>query len=105
MPVDHYENFPVASVLLPRHLRRPVEIIYRFARSADDIADEGEAVPAARLAGLNAYRQELDRIAAEEAPQTPLFVQLAAVIAEYGLPIQLFRDLLDAFAQDVVKKR
>jgi phytoene/squalene synthetase len=43
MPVDHYENFPVASLLLPRRLRRPIEAIYRFARGADDIADEGEA--------------------------------------------------------------
>jgi squalene synthase HpnC len=105
MPVDHYENFPVASLLVPARLRRPIEVIYRFARSADDIADEGEATPAERLTGLNAYRQELDRIAAGEAPQTPLFVELTKVVAEYGLPIQLFRDLLDAFAQDVVKKR
>ena len=42
MAVDHYENFPVASILLPRRLRRPVEIIYHFARQADDFADEGE---------------------------------------------------------------
>ncbi|MGB8147984.1 MAG: squalene/phytoene synthase family protein, partial [Azonexus sp.] len=43
MPVDHYENFPVASFLVPAPLRRPIELIYRFARSADDIADEGDA--------------------------------------------------------------
>ena len=43
MPVDHYENFPVASFLVPAKLRRPIEAIYRFARSADDIADEGDA--------------------------------------------------------------
>ncbi len=105
MPVDHYENFPVASLLLPRHLRRPVEVIYHFARSADDIADEGEATPEQRLAALAAYQAELDRIAAGEPPQTALFVDLAAVIAEYALPIELFRDLLDAFAQDVVQTR
>ena len=105
MPVDHYENFPVASFLVPRHLRRPIETIYRFARSADDIADEGDASPKERLAGLAAYQAELDRIAAGAAPQPPLFLALADVIRQHGLPLQLFRDLLDAFAQDVVKKR
>ncbi|HEX6734296.1 MAG TPA: squalene synthase HpnC [Azonexus sp.] len=105
MPVDHYENFPVASLLVPARLRRPIEVIYRFARSADDIADEGDAAPAERLAGLAAYQAELDRIEQGEAPQTPLFVELAAVVTRYRLPLQLFRDLLDAFAQDVVKKR
>lgn len=105
MPVDHYENFPVASLLVPARMRQPIEVIYRFARSADDIADEGDATPAQRLADLAAYQAELDRIAAGATPQTPLFVELARVIAAHALPIQLFRDLLDAFAQDVVKKR
>ncbi|MBP5997406.1 MAG: squalene synthase HpnC [Azonexus sp.] len=105
MSVDHYENFPVASFLVPAPLRRPIEVIYRFARSADDIADEGDASPEERLAGLAAYQAELDRIAAGAAPQTPLFLALADVIHRHGLPLQLFRDLLDAFAQDVVKKR
>jgi squalene synthase HpnC len=105
MPVDHYENFPVASFLVPARLRRPIEVIYRFARSADDIADEGDAAPNERLAGLAAYRAELNRIAAGDVPQTPLFVDLAEVIRQHALPLQLFRDLLDAFAQDVVKNR
>ncbi len=105
MPVDHYENFPVASLLLPRHLRRPIEVIYHFARSADDIADEGDASTAERLAGLAGYQAELDRIAGGETPQTALFGELEKVIAEYALPIELFRDLLDAFAQDVVQTR
>lgn len=105
MPVDHYENFPVASLLVPPRLRRPIEVIYRFARSADDIADEGDAQPAARLAGLAAYQAELDRIAAGQTPETPLFRDLAPVIGEFGLDLQLFHDLLDAFAQDVVKTR
>ena len=105
MPVDHYENFPVASFLVPAHLRRPIEAIYRFARSADDIADEGDACAEERLAGLAAYQAELDRIETGTASQTPLFVVLAEVIRQHALPIQLFRDLLDAFAQDVVKKR
>jgi len=55
MAVDHYENFPVASILLPRHLRAPVQTIYAFARSADDLADEGDAAPEQRLAALAAY--------------------------------------------------
>ncbi|MCU0990636.1 MAG: squalene synthase HpnC [Xanthomonadales bacterium] len=105
MPVDHYENFPVASLLVPRHLRRPIETIYRFARSADDIADEGDASPDERLAGLAACQAELDRIATGTTPRTPLFVALADDIQRHALPLQLFRDLLDAFAQDVVRKR
>jgi squalene synthase HpnC len=105
MPVDHYENFPVASLLVPRRLRRPIETIYRFARSADDIADEGDASPDERLAGLAACQAELDRIATGTTPRTPLFVALADDIQRHALPLQLFRDLLDAFAQDVVRKR
>lgn len=105
MPVDHYENFPVASLLVPRRLRRPIETIYRFARSADDIADEGDASPDERLAGLAACQAELDRIATGTTPRTPPFVALAGEIHRHGLPVQLFRELLDAFAQDVVRKR
>lgn len=105
MSVDHYENFPVASVLIPAQLRRPIEVIYRFARSADDLADEGDALPAERLAALAKYQAELDRIASSTPPLTPLFVDLAVLIKQYDLPLPLFRDLLDAFAQDVVKTR
>lgn len=105
MPVDHYENFPVASLLLPARYRRPVETIYRFARSADDIADEGEASDAERLAGLAAYQARLDRIAAGQTPDDPLFGELAATIRTHRLPIGLFSDLLSAFAQDVTTKR
>ncbi|MDR1276272.1 MAG: phytoene/squalene synthase family protein [Candidatus Accumulibacter sp.] len=105
MPVDHYENFPVASFLLPKRLRRPVEAIYRFARSADDIADEGDASDAERLRDLAEFDAELDRIERGEAPLRADFQALAPLVEEWGLPIQLFRDLLDAFSQDVVKKR
>ena len=105
MSVDHYENFPVASFLVPAHMRRPIEVIYHFARSADDIADEGDASPDERLASLAKYQAELDLIEADQTPQTALFISLAKVIKQHRLPIQLFRDLLDAFAQDVVKKR
>jgi squalene synthase HpnC len=105
MPVEHYENFPVASWLLPRRLRRPIEAIYRFARGADDIADEGDASDEERLRGLSAYGAELDRIERGQTPELPGFTELASVVAEWKLPLPLFRDLLDAFAQDVVKKR
>ena len=105
MPVDHYENFPVASIVLPKKLRRPIEAIYQFARSADDIADEGNATDNERLQALAAYRGELDRIERGEPTTTAPFSSLAETIAEWQLPIILFRDLLDAFSQDVVKKR
>ena len=105
MAVDHYENFPVASILLPKRLRRAVEIIYRFARQADDFADEGDFSNKERLAKLDNFHAELNRIAANEAPQTPLFRDVAGIVAQYQLPLQLFHDLLDAFSQDVVKKR
>jgi phytoene synthase len=105
MSAGHYENFPVASMLLPARLRHPVALIYRFARSADDFADEGDLPPPQRLAQLDDYRQELDRLEAGAAPRQPLFAELAEVVRSYRLPLQLFRDLLDAFAQDVVKQR
>lgn len=105
MPVDHYENFPVASWLVPARLRRPIELIYHFARSADDFADEGRRPDAERLALLAAYHEELDRVARDEPPIQPLFAELGPMIRERGLPLQLFHDLLDAFEQDVVKKR
>jgi squalene synthase HpnC len=105
VPVDHYENFPVASWLLPKRLRRPVEAIYQFARSADDIADEGDAPATERLAQLAVYREELDRIERGEPSTHPVFVPLAAAIREHALPLAPFRDLLSAFAQDVEKTR
>lgn len=103
--VDHYENFPVASILMPRRLRRPVAAIYHFARAADDIADEGDLPGEERLRQLDEFRAELARIAANEVPLTQLFLNLAAEIRQHALPIQPFYDLLDAFSQDVTKKR
>jgi squalene synthase HpnC len=103
--VGHYENFPVASLLLPAPLRRPVEAIYRFARTADDFADEGSEPDEIRLAKLSVYQAALVTIARGETPAEPLFRDLAKIIREHGLPIQPFHDLLAAFAQDVTKKR
>lgn len=104
MPVDHYENFPVASFLVPKHLRHATEAIYAFARSADDIADEGDASNETRIASLDAYLRALDAIEADQAPHSPLFARLQAVIKAHRLPLAPFRNLISAFKQDVVKK-
>lgn len=113
MSIDHYENFPVASLLLPRRLRGAVTDIYRFARAADDIADEGSATDEERLAQLAAYRTELHRIGAEPGntpppglpPLADIFTPLARTIARHQLPITPFYDLLSAFEQDITVKR
>lgn len=101
----HYENFPVASVFLPRHLRGPVRTIYAFARAADDIADEGESSPEERLAGLAWFRDMLHRLEAGEAVEDPIFTPLGETIRQHDLPYAAFHDLLDAFSQDVEKHR
>jgi squalene synthase HpnC len=102
---QHYENFPVASLLCPAPLRAPIKAIYCFARTADDIADEGHASPAQRFAELTRYREALHAAAAGQAsspdawPQ--VFEALAAQIARHQLPLKLLEDLLDAFVIDV----
>ncbi|MGV8900420.1 MAG: squalene synthase HpnC [Burkholderiaceae bacterium] len=109
MTVDHYENFPVASVLLPARLRPAVAAIYAFARSADDLADEGDATPDQRLTALGVYEHGLDAIEhnrlAEKLAIPPLFFALEKTIHAYRLPLQPLRDLLSAFRQDVVTTR
>lgn len=106
MSVNHYENFPVGSLVLPRRLRKPVHAIYAFARTADDIADEGEATDEARLQGLNDLQRELDTISRGETPQTALMQRLQReAVRPFQMPLQPFYDLLEAFKQDVVKKR
>lgn len=105
MSVDHYENFPVASILLPGRLRPAVEAIYAFARSADDLADEGDAAPEQRLAALNAYEAELARIDSGADSEDPLFARLASAIRRHELPIRPFYELLSAFKQDVLVSR
>lgn len=103
-PVTHYENFPVASWLCPEPLRAPIAAIYHFARTADDLADEGDASAEERLADLQAYRADLQSCAQGSAasrrwPQ--VFAPLAVAIKQHALPLPLLTDLLDAFAQDV----
>ncbi len=105
MAVDHYENFPVASFLLPPALRDPVAAIYWFARNADDFADEGDLSPEERHGLLAAYQSELDAIAADRPTVHPVFLRLRPVIKAYELPLALFHDLLDAFIQDIGKER
>jgi squalene synthase HpnC len=102
----HYENFPVASWLCPPALRPAVTAIYRFARTADDIADEGDAPAPARLEALAAYRADLASLAAggrfsRRWPE--VFVPLAEVVERHRLPTDLLALLLDAFEQDVVQ--
>ncbi len=106
--VNHYENFPVASFLCPPALRPAVAAIYWFARTADDLADEGDAPLPTRLADLAAYRADLmaasqDKSGSGRWPQ--VFAALQPVIARYKLPVPLLADLLSAFEQDVVKQR
>ena len=109
MSVGHYENFPVASLLLPRALRGAVQTLYAFARTADDLADEGTAPPAERLAALNRLQAHVDAIAADTPlPQdefTPLAVRLRDVIRQHDLPVRACTDLLTAFRQDVTTTR
>lgn len=85
---NHYENFPVASILCPKRLRPAVSSLYWFARTADDLADEGDATPEQRLADLAAYRAAMYR-------------QLGSVIEEHQLPTHHLHELLDAFEKDV----
>lgn len=106
--VTHYENFPVASLLCPPRLRPPIRAIYAFARTADDIADEGDAPPAQRLQDLAAFEADLQAVAQGHAPSErweTVFLPLRAMIEQHQLPVNLLADLLSAFAQDVEKTR
>jgi squalene synthase HpnC len=101
--VEHYENFPVASWLCPPAMRPAVRAIYWFARTADDIADEGDAPPEARQAMLADYRDDLTKAAAGQAGSgrwRAVFDPLADVIAAHRLPLPLLIALLDAFEED-----
>lgn len=102
---SHYENFPVASFILPKHLRRPISVIYAFARNADDFADEGDWDADTRLEKLKDYDDKLEKIAAKQDIDDPVFIALADVIKQHALPLQLFHDLITAFRLDVTKTR
>ncbi|HEY1090611.1 MAG TPA: squalene synthase HpnC [Burkholderiaceae bacterium] len=110
--IEHYENFPVASWLCPAHLRPAVVAIYHFARTADDLADEGDIAPPVRLADLQAYRADLRAMAAAD-PQAAVsarwgervFAPLGRACREHALPLPLLDALLDAFEQDLRQQR
>lgn len=106
---SHYENFPVASRLLPAAMRPPIAAIYAFARIADDMADEGERPAADRLADLERWELTLDAALQGEFelsdPQSAVFIALADAIERFDLPPDLFHDLLSAFRQDVIVSR
>jgi squalene synthase HpnC len=103
--VGHYENFPVASLLCPPALRPAVMAIYHFARTADDIADEGDADATQRLAELAAYRQALQASVTSGEPLPTrwngVFAPLREAIQQHNLPASLLHDLISAFEQDV----
>ena len=109
---SHYENFPVASQLLPSAMRPHVAAVYAFARVADDIADEGSSPPADRLTQLNAWQRRLHAaVTVEDAEGAPhehedlIVAALAHSIRSLDLPIALFDDLVSAFGQDTMTTR
>lgn len=112
LAANHYENFPVASRLLPAPMRPHVAAVYAFARVADDIADEGGDAPEVRRARLRAWQQRLHDAArgprqasGVESRDDLIFVALGHSMRELDLPLQLFDDLLSAFAQDTTTTR
>src|SRR5262245_12698793 len=104
---EQYENFPVASGLLPAYMRRHGAALYAFARSADDFADEGEIQPDERFRLLNNWESRLHRCVEIEAcdPADEIFLAVGATIRACKLPVSLFDDLLSAFRQDITTHR
>ncbi len=101
---DHYENFPVVSFLIPKKYRKEIAIIYWFARTADDIADEGELSSNDRLEKLEQFeKQFLESLT--NVSDHPNFNLLSSVIKKNNLSTDYFTDLLSAFKQDVIKTR
>jgi hydroxysqualene synthase len=105
----HYENFPVASVLLPKAMRPGIAAIYAFARRADDFADEPGHTDEERLRLLDDWHRRLQEcisvVPTATSPDDLVFIALADTIRAHGLPVSLFEDLLSAFRQDVTVKR
>lgn len=104
LSASHYENFPVVSLFVPAHLRRHIAIVYRFARQADDLADEGTIPDEERLELLNRYEDELSK-AFEGKNEDPFWQALEYTVKERRLSPEYFYALLYAFKQDIVKKR
>ena len=107
---EHYENFPVASWLLPAAMRPHVAAIYAFARTADDFADVAGRADSERLRLLDDWGARLQQAGGGGRPAagddaSRIFVALGHTIRQCELPLALFEDLLSAFRQDVVQKR
>lgn len=103
---NHYENFPVASIFLPKKMRNAIRAIYAFARTADDLADEGNMPAELRISQLNHLELQLHYIHTKQlAYLDNNLLALADTIEKFNLPIKLFNDLLCAFKQDVLKNR
>ncbi|MDO8520434.1 MAG: squalene synthase HpnC [Deltaproteobacteria bacterium] len=100
---SHYENFPVASLLLPRAIRPHIAAVYAFARRADDFADEPE-FEGVRMEKLGQFEAELNQLATGQ-PTDPVFIALKETIQKFNLPLKLFQDLLFAFKTDVTVSR
>ncbi len=106
----HYENFPVASRLLPKASRPYVAAIYAFARLADDFADEGDRSDDSRLALLDDWQRRLDEAVAgtpadDGSDASRVFIAVSDTIRTHRLEPELLGDLLSAFRQDVTVKR
>lgn len=102
---SHYENFPIASFFLPSHIRRAIATIYAFARTADDIADEGKLNREQRLELMTKFESHLYDIQYGKPPSDDIFIALRHTIDSFNLPVQLFYDLLTAFRQDILKSQ
>ncbi len=100
----HYENFPVGSFLIPSRYRKPIHLIYTFARVADDIADEGNAPESVRLQKLDEWENLLSEAVAGKSSDR-FFRELADAIQQWNLSVQLLSDLLIAFRMDVLATR
>jgi squalene synthase HpnC len=101
---SHYENFPVISFLIPKHLRKHIAVIYNFARQADDIADEGNYSPEERINKMNSFEDKFNNSLSGNYA-TPFWIALANTINEQNLTKEYFSDLLKAFRQDIIKNR
>ncbi|MBX3008546.1 MAG: squalene synthase HpnC [Melioribacteraceae bacterium] len=101
---SHYENFPVISKFLPKEIRKHIAVVYQFARQADDLADEGEVSDELRTKNLELYEKKLE-LSLNEKPESEFWFALSSTIKTKNLTPKYFYDLIDAFKQDIVKKR
>ena len=101
----HYENFPVATLLYPKKIREAVVILYQFARTGDDIADEGIFSKEERLENLKIYQSNLNKLKKNNLNVDLLFLDIYKIINQYSIPINLLQKFIYAFKQDIINKR